>query len=189
MKKFILLLAVVLMISMGLLTAYAANSVNEAKNKSVDLQLSQIYKKDTVELVLTATKDLTLEELKKLPIAEHNVPTKNFDVYRAEDVTFDKNATIVLTNSDKGFSLVKGSIVRVNSVSNKTDNEANTFSVGYLQEEQYTSTSYGKMANGPITAFEILNDKDSGNYKLFIQQDEPISRTETFDIIITIENP
>lgn len=189
MKKFMLLFATVLVISIGIFTAYAANSGNESKNKCVDLQLPQTYEKDTIEVVSKQTNDLTLEGLKKLPIPEYNLPTKSFEVYRAEDVSFEKNTTIVLSDSDKGFSLVKGSIVRVNSIPNKTDNEANTFSVGYLKDEQYTSTSYGKMENGPITAFEVLNDKDSGYHKLFIIQDEPISEAETFDIIITIEKP
>lgn len=130
-------------------------------------------------------KELSLSELKKLGIHSFNLPNKNFTAYKATNISITDKGTVISIENGDGFSLKKGDIVRVNSI-NISSPTNQYFSLGYVKDDVYTSTTCGSMSS-PTTAWEVLEDSDAGEYRLYINADNAESENHSYDVIITIE--
>ncbi len=169
-----------LMISSGVMAFVPKDFTEKTEISSVNISEAQVKQLEN-KIIAKEAEELTTEELKKLDLQDFNMPSKNFTAYQAKDVEIN-NKGIVITANDYGFSLKKGDIVRVNSVNNENDSQY--YSVGYVKNGEYTSTSVGKM-NEPLTAWEVLDNKDAGLYEILIKSESTTSKE--FDVIVTIE--
>lgn len=132
--------------------------------------------------------ELSLTELEKLDICQFNLPSATYKAYVAEKISVTDTGIILTSEDGNAFQLKKGDIVRVNSVGKNNSTDNYFFNVGYVKDGVYTSTTCGS-TKSPVTAWEILEEQDAGDYKIYIKSDNMGMSNVVFDFIITVEQP
>ncbi len=147
--------------------------------ESVSLKQMDIFQAKKAE-------GLSISELKKLDINDFNLPNKDFIAYKVVNLSIGENGTVISNENGDGFSLKKGDILRVNSINNSDLPVNENFNIGYVKNDTYTTTTCGSIIS-PTTAWEVLEDSDAGDYKIYIKAENAKSNNNSFDVIITVE--